>query len=202
VSEAQRCHIGILMRCLLLLLTMMEMRLIKRFECFRSTLKSVQQSLLNSSHFGDFLPSLPARHKYDAHTVTKLRWLCYKMHRHTNDGREESARARTAKHVDKVVSEDERRLVAVDNPACCPLDVPQEVPEVNMEQVTVLFDHHVVVVTIRHTEHIRRDAAASAGPQEVVLRKLVLSLALHAGSSLVVAWLLTSWTRLLTPRMR
>ena len=74
VSEAQRSHRGIRMRCLL---TMMEMRLMKRFECFRSTLKSVQQSLLNSSHFGDFLPSLPARHIYiyttrhGAHTVKK-----------------------------------------------------------------------------------------------------------------------------------
>ena len=50
------------------------------------------------------------------------------------------------------------------------LEVAQEVAEVDVEQVTIPGDHDVVAVPVADAEHIRRHAAAGAGPHEVLCR--------------------------------
>ena len=75
--------------------------------------------------------------------------------------------------VDEVVGKNERGRIAVDQATRGPLDVAQEVPEIDVEQVSVLLDHDVIVVPVRDAEHVRRHAAPGARAQEVVGRLAV-----------------------------
>ena len=63
-------------------------------------------------------------------------------------------------HVGEGRREDERRLLALD--AELALVVAEKVPKIDVEEVTVFLNHHVVVVTVADAQCVRRDTVASA----------------------------------------
>ena len=78
------------------------------------------------------------------------------IEQHTQTNR----RSRTTQYINKVVSENEWRLVTIDHSTGGSLHVAEEVPEVDVKEMAILLDHHIVVVTICDAEHVSRDAAA------------------------------------------